>query len=97
MCFNIDLSSWRLVLELVHREDVSHCNALLLRTFLGFDLRLVRLILVSVFRSSPGLPVNCRLRTNLDVCFDSLQLVTFPLESPGTSSQVSVALPRQLL
>ena len=39
MCLNIDLSSWRLVLELFLREDVSHCGALLLRTFLGFDLR----------------------------------------------------------
>ena len=45
MCFNIDLSSWRLDLELFLREDVSHCKALLLRTFLGFDLRLVRLVL----------------------------------------------------
>ena len=30
-------------------------------------------------------------------CSLSLQLVSFRLESPGTSSQVSVALPRQLL
>ena len=51
MCFNIDLPSWRLVLELFLLDDVSHCKALLLRTFLGFDLRLVRLILdcVSIF------------------------------------------------
>ena len=46
MCFSIDL--------LFLREDVSHCKALLLRTFLGFDLRLVRLVLDSVVRSSPG-------------------------------------------
>ena len=38
----------------------------------GFDLRLVRLVLDSVFHSSPGPPVNFRLRTNLDVRFDSL-------------------------
>ena len=75
MCFNIDLSSWRLVLEFFLREDVSHCKALLLRTFLGFDLRLVRLILVSVFCSSPGPLVNFRLRTNLYVRFDSLDFV----------------------
>ena len=61
MCFNIDLPSWRPVLELFLREDVSHCKALLLRTFLGFDLRLVRLVLVSVFRSLLVLPVNFRL------------------------------------
>ena len=61
MCFNIDLPSWRLVLELFLREDVSHCKALLLRTFLGFDLRLVRLVLVSVFRFLLVLPVNFRL------------------------------------
>ena len=48
MCFNKDLSSWRLVLELCLREDVSHCKALLLRFLLGFNLRLGRLILVSV-------------------------------------------------
>ena len=54
MCFNIDLPSWRLVLELFLLEDVSHCEALLLRTFLGFDLRLVSLVLDSVFRSPPG-------------------------------------------
>ena len=76
MCFNTDLSSWRLVLELFLREDVSHCRASLLRTFLGFDLRLVRLVLDSVFRSSPGPPVNFRLRTNLDVRFDSLDFVS---------------------
>ena len=68
MCFHMDLPSWKLVLELFLREDVSHCRALLLRTFLGFDPRLVRLVLDSVFRSSPG-PVNFRLRTNLDVRF----------------------------
>ena len=39
----------------------------------GFDLRLVRLSLVSVFRSS--LPVYFRSRTNLDVRFVSLDLV----------------------
>ena len=33
--------SWRLDLELFLREEVSHCKALLLRTFLGLDLRLV--------------------------------------------------------
>ena len=43
------------------REDVCHCKALLLRTFLGFDLRLVRLVVVSVFRSLLVLPVNFRL------------------------------------
>ena len=43
---------FQLALELFCREDVSHCKALLLRTFLGFDLHLVRL--VSVFRCSPG-------------------------------------------
>ena len=58
MCFNIDLPSWRLVLELFLREDVPHCKALLLRTFLGFDLHLVRLVLVSVFRPLLVLPVN---------------------------------------
>ena len=75
MCFNIDLSSWRLVLELFLREDVSHCKALLLRILLGFDLCLVRLILVSVFCSSLGPPVNFRLRTNLDLRLDSLDFV----------------------
>ena len=61
MCFNVDLSSWRLVLELFLREDDFHCRALLLRTFLGFRLRLVRLFLVSVFRSLLVLLVNFRL------------------------------------
>ena len=75
MCFNKHLSSWRLVLELFLREDVSRCKALLLRILLGFDLRLVRLILDSVFCSSPGPLVNFRLRTNLDVRFDSLDFV----------------------
>ena len=64
------------VLELFLREDVSHCKALLLRIFLGFDLRLVRLVLVSVFRSLLVLPVNIRLRTNLDVRFNSLDFVS---------------------
>ena len=59
-CFNKDLSSWRLVLELFLREDVSHWKALLLRILLGFDHRLVRLILDSLFCSSPGRPVNFR-------------------------------------
>ena len=72
MCFNMDLSSWRLVLELFLREDVPHCGASLLRTSLGFDLRLDRLVLDSVFHSSTGPPVNFRLRTDLDVRFDSL-------------------------
>ena len=54
MCLDIDLSSWRLVREPFLREGASHCKALLLRTLLGFDLRLVRLVFVSVFRSSPG-------------------------------------------
>ena len=45
-----DLPSWRLVFDLFLREDVSRCKALLLRTLLRFDLRLVRLVLVSVFR-----------------------------------------------
>ena len=49
-----DVLQHRLVFELFLREDVYQCKALLLRTFLGFDLRLVRLILDSVFRSSPG-------------------------------------------
>ena len=75
VCFNKDLSSWRLVLELFLREDVSHCKALLLRISLGFDLRLVSLILVSVFCSSPGPPANFRLRTKLYVRFDSLDFV----------------------
>ena len=75
MCFNTDLSSWRLVLELFLREDVSHCKALRLRILLDFDLRLVRLILVSVFCSFPGPPVNFRLHTNLYVGFDSLDFV----------------------
>ena len=75
MCFNIDVSSWRLVLELFLREDVSRCEAFPLRILLDFDLRLVRLILVSVFCSSPGPPVNFRLRTNLYVRFDSLDFV----------------------
>ena len=61
MCFNTDLLSWRPVLELFLREDVSHCEASLLRTFLGFDLRPVRLVLVLVFRSLLVLPVNFRL------------------------------------
>ena len=79
----------------------------------GFDLHLVRLALDSVIRSSSGASGLFRLRTNLDVRFDSLdffvnsspsepcslslQLVSLRLECPGTSSQVSVALPRQLL
>ena len=36
------------VLELFLRESVSHCEALLLRIFLGLDLRLVCLVLFSV-------------------------------------------------
>ena len=76
MCFNKDLSSWRLVLEIFLREDVSHCEALLLRTFLGLDLRLVRLVLVSVFRSLLVFLSNFRLHTNLDVRFDSLDFVS---------------------
>ena len=32
---------FQLALELFRREDVSHCKALLLRTFLCFDLHLV--------------------------------------------------------
>ena len=68
MCFNIDLSSWRLVLELLLREDVSHCEGLLLRTSLGFDLRLVRLVLTLCFA--------LELRINLDVRFDSLDFVS---------------------
>ena len=75
MSFNIDLPSWRLVLELFLREDVSHCKALHLRILLGFDIGLVRLILLSVFRSSPGPPVNFRSRTNQHVRFDSLDFV----------------------
>ena len=47
MCFNIDLPSWRLVLEPFLREDVSHCKASLLRTFLGFDL-----VRITVFSSA---------------------------------------------
>ena len=43
---------FQLALELFRREDVSHCKDLLLRTFLGFYLHLVRL--VSVCRCSPG-------------------------------------------
>ena len=43
---------FQLALELFRREDVSRCKDLLLRTFLGFDLHLVRL--VSVCRYSPG-------------------------------------------
>ena len=35
MCFNTDLPSWRHVLELFLREDVSHRKAVLLRTVLG--------------------------------------------------------------
>ena len=76
MRFNIDLSSWRLVLELLLHEDVAYCKALLLRTFLGLDLCLVRLVLVSVFRSLLVLPVSFRLRTNLDVRSDSLDFVS---------------------
>ena len=56
------------------REDVSHCKALLLRTFLGFDLRLVRLVLVSVFSLSPGPSGSIKdwcVCPNLDVRFDS--------------------------
>ena len=68
-----DVLQHRFVLELFLREDVSHCGALLLRTFLGFDLRLVRL--VSVFRSSPG-PSGQFQRTNLNVRFDSLDFVS---------------------
>ena len=75
LCFNIHLSSWKLVLELFLREEVSHCEALLLRILLGFDLRPVRPNLVSVFCCSPGLLVNFRLRTNLCVRFDSLDFV----------------------
>ena len=75
VCFNMDLPSWRLVLELSLREDVSHCRALF-RTFLGLDLRIVRLVLISVFRSLLVLPVNFRFRTNLDVRFDSLDFIS---------------------
>ena len=75
MCFNIDLSSWRFVLEFFLREGVSRCKAILPRTCLGFDLRLVRLVLDSVFHSSLGTPVNFRLRANLYVRFDSLDFV----------------------
>ena len=64
------------VLMLFLHEDDPHCTALLLRTFLGFDLRLVRLVLFSVFRSSSGPPVSFRLRTNFDVRFDSLDFVS---------------------
>ena len=71
-----DVLQHRLVFKPFLREDVSHCKASLLRTFLGFDLRLVRLVLDSVFRSSPGLPVNFGLRTNLDVRFDPLNFVS---------------------
>ena len=75
MCFNIDMSSWRLVLELFLREDVSHCRALLLRIFLGFDLRLVRLVLVSVFRSLLDL-------CDLDVRFDAPPWYSLPSAVP---------------
>ena len=75
MCSDIELSSWRLVRELFLSEDVSHCESLLLRILLGFALRLVRLIVDSVFCSSPGPPVNFRSRTILDVRFDSLDFV----------------------
>ena len=71
MCFNIDLSSWRLVLDLFLRENFSNCKTL--RTFLGLDLRLVRLG-VSLF--SWSFPVSFGLRTNLDVRFDSLDFVS---------------------
>ena len=64
-----------LSLELFLREDVSRCKALLLRSLPGFDLRLIRLILDTVFCSSPGPLVNFRLRTNVDVRFDSLDFV----------------------
>ena len=49
-----DVLQHRLAFELFLREDVSHCKALLLRTFLGVDRRLLRLVLDSVFHSSPG-------------------------------------------
>ena len=43
---------------------------------LGFDLRLVRLVLVSMFRCLLVLPVNFGLRPILDVRFDSLDFVS---------------------
>ena len=81
---NIDLPSWRLVLELFLREDVSHCKALLLRTFLGFDLCLVRLILVSVFRSLLVLlsMSDWWVCPNHDVCFDSPPWFSLPSAVP---------------
>ena len=55
MCFNIDLSSWRLVLELFLREDVSRCEAFIAYpNHSRFRSSLVRFFLDSVFRSSPG-------------------------------------------
>ena len=53
-----DLPSWRLVLELLLREDVSHSKALHLRTLLFFDVLFVRLVFFSVFHSLLVLPVN---------------------------------------
>ena len=75
MCINIDLSSWRLVLELFFVRMFLTAKQSFSESKTGFDLRLVRLILVSVSRYSPGPPVNLRLRTSLDVRFDSLDFV----------------------
>ena len=79
MCLNMDLSSWRLVLELFLREDVSHCGASLLRIqkkvsiyalFVSFSTLCFALLLV--------LLVNFGLRTNLDVRFGSLDFFFSP-------------------
>ena len=79
VCFNIDLPSWRQVLELLLREDVSHCKPSRLRTFLGFDLRLVRLILVSVFCSSPGPSGQFQIGAFVPISmFVSILLLGFP-------------------
>ena len=79
MCLNTDLPSWRLVLELFLREDVSHCKAFLLRAFLGFHLRLVRLVLDSVFRSTPGPSGQFQIGAFVTISmFVSILIVGFP-------------------
>ena len=71
MCFNIDLSLRFSFVRMF--RTVKHYFT---ESKKGFDLRLVRLVLDSVFRCSPGPLVNFRLRTILDVRFDSSDFVS---------------------
>ena len=71
MCFNMDLSLRFSFVRMF--RTVKHY---LSESKKGFDLRLVRLVLDSVFRCCPGPPVNFRFRTNHDVRFDSSDFVS---------------------